>query len=409
MDADSDRSRAPRLMSNFDPFDAASYTKGGAHAAWRAQRRTEPVRKDVAPNGTECWSFFRYAECHTILREATAFSSTSGAVLTCVGAPDPAGGQALALTDPPQHTALRRPSTRAVGPAAVRTHEAEIRVRVRRLLRPMLAGGVHDLATTLRQLPMIAAGPLLGIPEEHWDTAVEAALATIAPGDPSHRDGDEDETVLRASSRLFGSIRASLTTALSRPETLIGALSATTVDGTALTRRRIMLNVHSALVGGNTATVNVALHLLLHLARTPDLWRAVVDDRSVIPGLVDEAARWTTPAQQLVRRATTDLELGGVRLRAGDWVVAWIASANRDESVFPSPDRFDPRRAPNPHLAFGLGPHFCVGAAAARTLLAALVDELADSGVRFALVGPPRHLVSAVVNGVASLPMRFTP
>ncbi|WP_434447487.1 cytochrome P450 [Lentzea sp. E54] len=169
-----------------------------------------------------------------------------------------------------------------------------------------------------------------------------------------------------------------------------------------------MANVHSALVGGTTATLNTALHLLLHLARTPELWREVVEDRSLVPGLVDEAARWSTPARQLVRRVTADVEMAGAHLRAGDWVVAWLASANQDETVFADPDRFDPRRAPNPHLAFGLGPHFCVGAAAGRTVLGALVGELADSGVRFELAGPPHHLVSTVVNGITSLPMRFT-
>ncbi|MGZ3146390.1 cytochrome P450 [Lentzea chajnantorensis] len=375
---------------------------------WRELRRTCPVREETSQGGVPFRSFYRHADCRTILRDPVLFSSTSGTLLTSVGTPDPLGGHTLATTDPPRHAALRRPSTRALGPVAVRAHADGIDRGVRQLLEPVLAGGVHDLAVVLRRLPMVAAGPMLGLPEKSWEMAVSASTATIAPHDPLHADGDGTETVLRASTRLFGAIREALTTSLTMPHTLPGTLSEVSVEGSALTRRQVMANVHSALIGGTTATLSTALHLLLHLARTPELWREVVEDRSLVPGLVDEAARWSTPARQLVRRVTADAELAGAHLRAGDWVVAWLASANQDETVFADPDRFDPRRAPNPHLAFGLGPHFCVGAAAGRTLLAALVGELADSGVRFELAGPPRHLVSTVVNGITGLPMRFS-
>ena len=379
------------------------------HDVWRELRRTCPVREELGPGGVPFRSFYRHAECQEILRAPGLFSSTSGTLLTSVGAPDPLGGHTLATTDPPRHAALRRPSTRALGPVAARAHADGVHRGVRELLEPVLAGGVHDVAVVLRRLPMIVAGPMLGLPETSWERAVSAATATIAPRDPLHADGDATDTVLRASAWLFGAIREALTTSLSAPDTLPGALSEVSVEGAALTRRQITANVHSALIGGSTATLNTALHLLLHLARTPDLWHEVAEDRSLVPGLVDEAARWTTPARQLVRRVTADVELAGAHLRAGDWVVAWLASANWDETVFADPDRFDPRRAPNPHLAFGFGPHFCVGAAAGRTLLGVLVNELADSGVRFELAGRPRRLVSAVVNGITSLPMRFTP
>jgi cytochrome P450 len=127
-----------------------------------------------------------------------------------------------------------------------------------------------------------------------------------------------------------------------------------------------------------------------------------------VDSLVEEGLRWTSPASSFLRHATVDVELGGSTVRAGDAVAVWIGAANRDEAVFDDPYRFDVGRTGNRHIAFGFGPHYCLGAALARMALRALFTEIVTRGVRFELTGPVRHLRSNFVAGISQLPVRLT-
>jgi cytochrome P450 len=157
-------------------------------------------------------------------------------------------------------------------------------------------------------------------------------------------------------------------------------------------------------LGAHSTTPHVAAHTLRVLAGRPDLWAALVADRDLVPALVDEGSRWTSPTHHLVRRATTDVEIGGERIGAGDWVCAWVASANRDEQHFPDPYEFDPRRTPNPHLSFGAGVHFCIGTHLSRAALTMLFSLIVDR-LGHVEIGPPTHLRSNWINGLTSQPI----
>ena len=399
--------RLPAAGHSFDLSDPAAYAAGSAHAEWRRLRQTEPVRLEIAPSGVPYWSFFSYRDCESILKDTATFSSASGTILASIGVPDPAGGRTLVLADPPDHTRMRRLAMHHLGPAAVRRRYETIRHGVSRLVKSLTLGE-HDVMPTLRILPMIAIGPMTGLPEKDWESMVFHATGCIAPDDPAFTRGGTDETLLYAHSRLFHMIDAALRDGGANADgSLAAGLRSLAIGDRPMGRRDVMLNFYSTLIGGNTTTPHVAAHLLLRLAEQPELWEQVLDEPALVPALVEEGVRWTTPTHSLVRRVTSDVEIGGTRLHAGDWVSAWVASANRDESVFAAPYEFDPRRSPNPHLGFGRGAHFCIGTWAARSVLGALIEGLAERGLRFRLAGEPQHLKSNAINGITSMPMRF--
>ena len=160
-------------------------------------------------------------------------------------------------------------------------------------------------------------------------------------------------------------------------------------------------------VAGNETLRNGLPGGLIALLQHPDQLAAVRADPSLLPGAVEEMLRWWTPVMVFRRTATTDVDLSGVRIRAGDKVVVSFTSANRDESVFAEPHRFDVRRSPNPHLAFGHGPHFCLGAQLARVQMRALFTELLRRTSALELDGPPALLRSTFQRGVKRLPIRW--
>jgi cytochrome P450 len=161
-------------------------------------------------------------------------------------------------------------------------------------------------------------------------------------------------------------------------------------------------------VAGNETLRNGLPGGLLALLQHPDQLAAVRADPSLLPGAVDEMLRWWTPVMVFRRTATTDVRLGGADIAAGDKVVVSFTSANRDEAVFADPDRFDVRRAPNPHLSFGHGPHFCLGAQLARVQMRALFGELLRRTSDLQPDGPPALLRSNFQRGVKRLPIRWT-
>ncbi|HEX9336982.1 MAG TPA: cytochrome P450, partial [Pseudonocardiaceae bacterium] len=160
-------------------------------------------------------------------------------------------------------------------------------------------------------------------------------------------------------------------------------------------------------VAGNETLRNGLPGGLLALLTHPDQYRALLADRALLPGAVEEMLRWWTPVMHFRRTATTATRLGDVDIRAGDKVVVWFTSANRDESVFTDPDTFDITRTPNDHLTFGHGPHFCLGAPLARIQMRAMFDAVLDQLGEVELAGDPVRLRSNFQHGVKHLPIRW--
>jgi cytochrome P450 len=177
------------------------------------------------------------------------------------------------------------------------------------------------------------------------------------------------------------------------------------IDGEPLTEleQRMLFNLLIA-AGSETTRNSIALGMLALMDR-PEAWHALQNDRSLVPTAVEEMLRWASSTPYNRRTATRDIVVGGQRIRAGDKVTLWWASANRDERVFTDPYRFDITRSPNPHLAFGRGGHFCMGAALARMEMRVVLDALLDRVVSVELTGPVEYTRSNKHSGVRHMPV----
>lgn len=392
-------------LSEIDLYSPDRFRSANQHAAWRRLRQAAPVWWADRGEDTGFWCVTRHGDCIQVLKDYRTFSSSHGTVLASVGAGDPAGGKTISLTDPPLHTSLRTAAMRSFGHAVVRERGPCIRAHIARLVEH--CGQPHDFARLMRRLPMVLAGELMGIPEREWDAIAFWTIAGLAPEDPEYTQaGSVAATLGQAHHELFARFSELIRSRRRRPgDDLISALLSLEVDGRRLEDWSVLLNCYSFVAGANSTTPYVAAHTLDALIDRPDLWSAARTDRSLLRGLVEEGVRWTSTPHHLVRRVTRDVELGGRQLAAGDWVSAWVSSANRDDSVFTHPYAFAPDRAPNQHLGFGVGPHYCIGAPASRMGLMMLFEELIDRFDHFERIGPPVHLYSNWVNGLVSMPV----
>jgi cytochrome P450 len=434
-------------------FDPATYVAGVPFAALARLRRAAPVAwvPEIPvlgwPEGPGFWLVLRHAEVESVLRRPELFSSSLGATQIR----DPGTPEALSYVrrmmlnmDPPEHSRLRRLLSRSFTPRAVARLEDGIRGHARAICDRAFAGprGECDFAKDVAaDLPLLALADVLGVPEQDrlllfdWsnrvigyqdpDYATSAAFdpaagtpmarealslrpAPDAAGrlpDPRTREGMPD---LYAYAHLLAEEKRR------RPgDDVMSILLAQSDEAAGPGAGRVSVAEFENMfwlfaVAGNETLRNglpgACLALLEHPAAAAEL-RA---DPDLLPVAVDEMLRWWTPVMTFRRTATGDGELGGQPIRAGDKVVVSFTSANRDETVFADPDRFDIRRQPNPHLVFGHGPHFCLGAHLARVQMRALFAEVLARTSDLRPAGPPAFLRSNFQRGVKRLPISWT-
>ena len=396
------------LLEDIDLFDPDGYRLGRPHVALRTLRHRAPVWRQARPGQPAFWSLTGYETVARAIKDTAGLSSTHGNILDIAEKGDSAGGHTLSLMDPPDHGLLRGPTIRTMSNFVMRDRTERTRARLQALLEPCFEGGTVDFARLALDLPMLAVGEIIGIPESLWPEIPTLTLSGVAPQDPVYAAGTDIRTLAKAHMRIFGIFGELLAQRRRKPrEDLITMLADVDFGERRLTDQQVMLNCYSMIMGANTTTPNVAAHLVLALANDPTAWKRVKDSPGMAEAVVAEAVRWTTPTNHVMRKATTDLDIDGHRITKGEIVALWLAAANRDETVFQDPYTFDPGRTPNPHLAFALGPHYCVGAPAARLVLRLLVEELAERVEEITLDGPVEHLASNFINGITRMPVRF--
>jgi cytochrome P450 len=312
-------------------------------------------------------------------------------------------------TDPPRHRTLREPLNRALTPRVVTRHEPAIRGIVRKLLDPALDGEVMDIAKAALMFPMAFTGMLMGLPSEHWPRMSELTTMTIAYDDPDYSIGSSTATVRQAHHELFAFFKDE---AARRPQDdqaddLIGILHRMAVDEDPLTERQIMLNCYALLLGANVTTPHVMTTMVAMMAEHPEQFRLVRENPALRKSCIQELLRWSSPASHFMRYAVRDVELYGRTIREGEPVSVWLGSANRDEREFPNPFEFDVTRQPNRHVAFGVGPHYCIGAGLATLGLTVFLEELLELVDEVEPAGEVRHLASNFVAGYKSMPVRM--
>jgi len=312
--------------------------------------------------------------------------------------------------DPPLHTRYRRLVNKGFTPRMVRDLEENIHRSADEIIDTVIETGRADFVTDLSaELPLQVIAELLGVPSEDRHKMFDWSNRMVGGEDPEYQLTAEE--AMSAAMELYAYAAELFAKKRIDPHTdLMSALSNVELDGERLNEMELELFFLLLTVAGNETTRNLmsgAMHaFFLH----PDQWQRLVADRSLLPSAVEEMLRFVTPVMNFRRQATVDAELSGTTIKAGDKVVFYHASGNRDEDVFENPDAFDIGRDPNPHIAFGGGgPHFCLGANLARMEIRVMFEHLLDRMPDIHQDGDVQRLQSRFINGVKHLPVAFTP
>lgn len=353
------------------------------------------------------WALTRRADIVYASLHPELFSSAHGIALD----PMPADLQRIAtfflMMDPPQHTLYRRLISAAFTPRHVAQIDEQVRKNAATVVDELVGTGQVDfVAACSARLPMMTISEMLGVPTDQREAVAKAAEKLFSMSDDEYSSLEERAEATVNEMFLLANTGIELARFRRRHpgDDLMTAIVDAEVDGHRLTDEEIGAFLILLASAGNDTTKQTTSHAMLALAAHPDQrdWlTADFEDR--IGPAVEEFIRWATPVLQFARTVTEDTELAGQQLRAGDKVGLFYCSANRDESAFDEPQRFDLTRAPNPHLGFGGGgPHFCLGNQLARTELRNLFRELLTRvHVEF---GEPEYLMSNFVHGIKRLP-----
>ena len=361
---------------------------------WYAQMRAHAPLLFYEPY--QSWQAFRYDDVLRILSDYAAFSSNfSGGQ-----GQDPLSGSMIAM-DPPRHRQLRTLVTQAFTPRAVARLSDRITEIVNELLDRVIDRGEMDFVEELSYpLPVIVIAEMLGIPQADRARFKVWSDAIVGAGfdGPANPQGEMSAYFLNMIARRQAD----------PGEDLISGLLAAQIDGEHLTTMELLGFCVLLLVAGNETTTNLLGNAVLTFDEHPEVWDALRADPELVPSALEEVLRYRSPVQMMYRRAIAEVTIADQTIRPGQMVLAQIGSANRDAAQFPEPDRFDITRAPNRHLAFGHGIHFCLGAPLARLegkiAVTLLLERLRD--IR-QVPGPLEHTGSAIVYGVKHLPITF--
>ncbi|MGH7878718.1 MAG: cytochrome P450, partial [Candidatus Binataceae bacterium] len=310
------------------------------------------------------------------------------------------------------HNAMRRAFNRLMLPRAVGQYETKGEELVREILDGVLERGACDFVMDVAvHLPMAFICEIMGIPRRDWPDMFKWGNMSLGYEDAEYQleSGSPMETRQQGTMNL-GTYCARL--ALERRggdgEDLLSVLGNAEVNGRPLTEGELIHNGFLYIAGGLETTRNAISGGLLALIQHPAEREKLANDPALMPTAIEEVLRWCGPVIHIARVATSDTELGGKRIREGDWVALWLPSANRDETIFDNPYRFDLERTPNEHIAFGKGEHFCAGAHLARLELRLMLQALLKRIDTIELAGPVERLRSNLMGGVKHMPVRFS-
>ncbi|GFG74367.1 cytochrome P450 [Mycobacterium botniense] len=378
---------APAVLSGIDFTDLNNFANGFPHELFALHRRVAPVfwhaPTEHTPDAEGFWSVATYAETLAVLRDPLTFSSVTGGKRPFGGTvlqDLPIAGQVLNMMDDPRHTKIRRLVSSGLTPRMIRRVEDDLRARARRLLDGVRSGVAFDFVVDIAaELPMQMICILLGVPEadRHW------LFQAVEPGfdfGASRTASMPTLNVEDAGSRIYAYGLELIARKRAEPaDDMLSTVANATIDdpdAPSLSDAELYLFFHLLFSAGAETTRNAIAGGLLALAEHPEQWRRLRGDFSVLPTAIEEIVRWTSPSPSKRRTATRAVSLGGQPIEAGQKVLVWEGSANRDADVFDHPDEFDVLRKPNPHLGFGQGVHYCLGANLARLELRVLFGEL---------------------------------
>jgi len=406
------------MEREFDPatLDIATpehYERHGyPHPEWTWLRRHDPVFWYDRPNVDPFWVITKHADIIDIGKQPESFLNAPRLAVFTNDLPPPEEGVARHLLnmDPPDHARYRRVTSGWFTPRAIRAMDG----KVERVTRAVLDGAaektdgdfVRDVSA---RITIAVIAEMLGVPRRDWELLFRWTNEIIAPQDPEFQHGaTPEETLNRARLELFTYFNDLVTERRARPtDDIVSVVANGQVNGASLPPVELLSYYFLLVVAGNETTRNAMTGGMLAFLENPAEWQKLRANPSLLESAVEEIVRWTTPVIQFARTATRDYPLRGKTIRAGQSVCLFYASGNRDEDVFDQPFRFRIDREPNPHIAFGMGEHVCLGAHLARLELRHAFAQLRQRLEQCELVGAVARVRSSFVGGIKRAPMRW--
>jgi cytochrome P450 len=391
-----------------DLLSPTSFSDGQPHDQYRWLRENEPVRWHDEPGGRGFWAVTRHADVWAVDRDFQAFSSEPTIMI-----PDPPPGQGqgfgpykmMLMMDPPEHTAFRKLIRQEFTLPAAHLREERIKALARGIVDAVIKKGECDfVAEVAGEMPSFVIAELMGLPLDDGrelyklTETIHTAPEALPPGAGG-----------AAVAKMFEYGQGVIAEKRARPgDDLASKLLACEVDGRRLEDMEFLLFFLLLVDAGGDTTRNLLSGGLLALMAHPGQFAWLMADLAGrLPVAREELLRWTSPVIYMRRTARHDVELAGQQIREGDKVVMYFGAANRDPTVFDRPDALDLAREPNPHIAFGTGPHGCLGQHIARIEIDAMLTEVLTRMGDFELAAPPQWLASNFISGPRVMPLRF--
>jgi cytochrome P450 len=394
-----------------DLLDFRNYqAEGQPHELFRWLRRSEPVYRHREPGGPGFWAITRYADVTAVSRDPATFSSALGGIMIPDARPEELAGarNMMLYMDPPRHVRYRKLVRGPFTPSAAERLRPRITELAAEIVDEVIERGQCDFVSEVAgELPSYVIAALMGIPL--GDGRRLYLLTEKMHADPTVVSLEERTAAMGEMLRYARDIAARKRQ--QRADDLASVLVDAEVDGERLSAEEFEYFFLLLVNAGGDTTRNLLAGGLEILFRNPAERRRLEHDlEGLLPTAVEEMLRYVSPVVHMRRTATRDTTLGRRRITAGDKVVMFYGSANRDEDVFPDPDRFDVGRTPNEHVAFGAGgPHYCLGAYVARVEAAAMMREVLTRMVDLEPAGPVERLPSIFIAGPRRMPVRFRP
>jgi cytochrome P450 len=409
---------AAMALGDVDFTDLDNFAAGFPHRLFELHRKEAPVwwhePTPHTPDGEGFWSVATYDETLRILKDPDTYSSDRGGNRPYGGTmlqDLPVSGIMLNMMDGTRHARIRRLVSTGLTPRTITRLEDELRRRTRVLLDGVPEGGTFDFLTAVAaELPMQAICILLGVPEQDRHQLFEAVEQVF-----DYRDGRESFQTTPESAAAFARmldygkelIASKRTGPTDDMLSVVVHATLQDVDPQTLSNDELYAFFSLLFSAGSETTRNAIAGGLLALLERPAQLADLRAHRAPLGTAIEEMLRWTTPSSAKRRTATRETELRGHTIRPGDKVLVWEGSANRDESVFARAGEFDVRRDPNPHLAFGHGVHYCLGANLARLEMRVLFEELFPRFATYELAGAAEWTRSNRHTGIRHLPLRL--
>lgn len=398
-----------------------TFTAGPPHATFARLRREDPLHWSDWSGGQGFWSLTRHADIMEMNQQTDLLSSARGIRMEDQTYEEYLARRTFQETDPPEHTQTRIKVAKAFSKPVIAGFEGVIRDLCREILDTALAKGTFDATRDIaRQLPMRMLGRIIGTPDADLPWLVEKGDALIANTDPDFTDHvldrmQTDEYRMMpfnspAGAELYDYARRLMADKAARGDTegVLHLILQPGPDGSTISETEFRNFFCLLVAAGNDTTrysIAAGIHALLHQpGLLEQIQSGAVDDT-----MADEIIRWATPTLYFRRTATRDFDMHGKTVRAGDKVLYWFVSANRDETAFDDPFRVDLARTPNRHLSFGQGgPHVCLGMWLARLEVRVLFQELAARIRAIEPAGEAQFLRSNFIGGIKALPVTVT-